>query len=534
MAKTKETKSGTKQYAVWGLWLSALAFVALLVVGAMKAFEIIGFYTPTDATLIPRLLWGTGGAVVIGLALFAMLDPNRALSLLTGRQAKHGSNALITSIAFIGILVFANVIVYQNPPQPWDLTAGKENTLAPETLDALQKLPEAVKATAFFSQQFDTTSAKELLEQYRTNSKGKFTYEFIDPDRNPLAAQDAGITGDGKILLEMGAAREIIPYASENELTAGFIRLLNPEKLVVYFLTGEGEHNTEQMEDGSYTRIKQALESKNYVVKTLNLEAEKIPDDAKVIVLAGPRTPLSSQAVEALKTYLTNGGSLIAMENPLPLTNFGDKKDLFADYMSSDWGVTLNNDVVIDTQSPTSPINATAYQYSQHPITENMGGVGVTFPFARSLSIALDKQDVTAQELILTSEAAWGETDFASIEANQPGYDPQTEQAGPIVLAAAAENSATGARVFVTGNSGFAIDDNFDYSGNGDLLVNAIDWGASKEELISLTIADSVERTFVAPGNFQRMIMFAGAICLIPLAIIIMGVSSWYARKKQG
>jgi ABC-type uncharacterized transport system involved in gliding motility auxiliary subunit len=163
-----------------------------------------------------------------------------------------------------------------------------------------------------------------------------------------------------------------------------------------------------------------------------------------------------------------------------------------------------------------------------------MGGVGVTFPFARSLSVTLDKQNVTTQELILTTEAAWGENDFASIESNQPGYDPQTEQSGPMILAAAAENSATGGRLFVTGNSGFAIDENFDYSGNGDLLVNAIDWGASKEELISLTTADTVERTFVAPGNVQRMIMFAGAICLIPLAIILMGVSSWYARKKQG
>jgi len=534
MAKTKETKSGTKQYAVWGLWISALAFIALLGAGAMKVFETIGFYTPTDTTLLPRLLWATGGFIIIGLALFALLDPNRALGLITGRQARYGSSALITTIAFIGIVVFVNVIVYQNPPQPWDLTESKENTLAPETVDVLQKVPDTVKATAFFTARFDTTSAKELLEKYRTNSKGKFTYEFVDPDRNPIAAQEAGITGDGKILLQMGTAREIIPTASETELTAGFIRLLNPEKLAVYFLTGEGEHNTEQVEEGSYTRIKQALENKNYVVKTLNLEAEKIPEDAKVIVLAGPRTPLSSQAVTAIKDYLANGGSLIAMENPIPLTNFGDKKDLLAEYLSNDWGITLNNDIVIDTQSPSSPLNATAYQYSQHPITENMGGVGVTFPFARSLSLSLDKQDVTGQELILTTPNAWGETDFESINANQPNYDPQTEQVGPMVLAVAAENTATGGRLFATGNSGFAIDDNFDYSGNGDLLVNAIDWGASKEELISLTTADAVERTFVAPSNLQRMIMFAGAICLIPLAIIIMGVSSWYARKKQG
>ncbi|HKJ38861.1 MAG TPA: hypothetical protein VJ972_08805, partial [Anaerolineales bacterium] len=70
--------------------------------------------------------------------------------------------------------------------------------------------------------------------------------------------------------------------------------------------------------------------------------------------------------------------------------------------------------------------------------------------------------------------------------------------------------------------------------GNGDLLVNSIDWGAEKEELISLTSVIPTERTFVAPGSFQRMFMLAGTVCLIPLAIIIMGATSWYARRKQG
>jgi ABC-type uncharacterized transport system involved in gliding motility auxiliary subunit len=317
-------------------------------------------------------------------------------------------------------------------------------------------------------------------------------------------------------------------------LTNGFIRLLNPEKLSVYFLTGEGEHDTEQPGDTSYTRIRQTLETKNYTVGTLNLEAQAIPEDAKVIVLAGPATPLSEQAVQALESYLSSGGSLVVLENPLPLTNFDNREDLLADYLSSEWGITLNNDVVIDTQSPTSAYNATAYQYNQHPITEKMSGVGATFPFARSLTISTDIQDVIITDLIYTTDAAWGETDFASIQANQPAYDPQTEQVGPILLAAVAENTTSNGRVVVIGNSSFGVDSNFDYTGNGDLLVNSIDWGAEKEELINLTTASPVERTFVAPSPIRQMFMLASSICLIPLAIIILGVSSWYSRRKQG
>jgi len=531
MEKKQKSNNNNSRYAVIGLWISIISFIALLISAAMKAFESMGFYTPTDLTLLPRIIVGSIAGIFIGLGVFALLDPNRIRRFISGRQAKYGSNSLITSIAFIAVIVFANVLAYQNPV-PLDWTADKVNTLAPESIDVLGRLPEPVKATAFFSSQLNTDSARELLDKYRTKSKGKFDFEFVDPDRNPLAAQKAGITGDGKILLEMGNAHEIVSTVSEQELTNGFIRLLNPEKYSVYFLSGEGEHSIDESSDTSYTRVRQALENKNYKVNTLNLEAQTIPEDAKVLVLAGPTIPLSGEAVNALKVYLSTGGSLIVLENPVPATEFGDNPDLLADYLSTDWGITLNNDVVIDTQSPSSALNATAVRYNQHPITEKMGGLSVTFPVARSLSVAFDVQYVTVTDLIYTSDGSWGETDFASIQAGQPA--PDTEVVGPVLLAAAAENATTNARVVVAGNSVFAVDGNFDALGNGDLLVNFVDWCAEKEELISLTSATTTDRTFRAPGVLQRNIMLASSVCLIPLAIIIMGITAWYARRKQG
>jgi len=532
--KNKQTSKSTSQYAVVGLWLSGFSAFALVIAVAMRAFQAINLYTPKDLSLLPRVMWGSGAGIFIGLAIFALLAPNRIRAFLTGRQAKYGSNALVISIAFIGIIVMGNVMAFQNPI-PLDWTEGKKNTLAPETINVLNSLPETVNATAFFSAQQNSATAKDLLEKFRTNSKGRFDYKFIDPNKNPLAAQNAGITGDGKILLEMGQSHEIVASASESELTQGFIRLLNPEKLSVYFVKGEGEHDTEQAGDNSYTRIRQTLESKNYTVGTINLDAQKIPEDAKVIVVGGPDIPLSENAVKALESYLTSGGSLVVLENPTPLTQFGDKKDFLAEYLSTAWGIILNNDVVIDTKSRAgSPYNATVDQYGNHPITDKMSGIIAIFPYARSLTVSTGVQDVTTTELAYTAPEAWGETDPASIASNQPAYDPKTEQVGPMILAAAAENQTTKGRVVVIGNSSFAIDPNFDKAGNGDLLVNAVDWSADKENLINLTTAKSVDRTFAAPSNLQTIIMLASSICLIPLAILILGIVSWSARRRQG
>ena len=99
------------------------------------------------------------------------------------------------------------------------MTEDKSNTLAPETLQALATLPEKVTAIAFYSTSLDSSSAEELLLKFKTNSKGKFDYTFVDPDQDPVAAREAGITGDGKIMLQMGETKEIASFASETELT---------------------------------------------------------------------------------------------------------------------------------------------------------------------------------------------------------------------------------------------------------------------------------------------------------------------------
>jgi ABC-type uncharacterized transport system involved in gliding motility auxiliary subunit len=154
------------------------------------------------------------------------MEPDRVRRFFTGRQARHGSNALVMTIAFLGILIVGNVLAYQNPVPIADLTEDKTNTLSPELTSALKTLPQKVTATAFFAQNSPTDTAQKLLNNIKANSNGKFDYTFINPDRDPQSAQQAGITGDGKILLQMGEHKEIVAGASESEILKGMLRLL--------------------------------------------------------------------------------------------------------------------------------------------------------------------------------------------------------------------------------------------------------------------------------------------------------------------
>ena len=359
MNDTKKT-STARNYSIIALIFALLACIATFFLGIMRGLQSMQMFSGFEVADLNRYLIVGAGLIVLGLAAYAIMEPDSVRRFLTGRQARYGSNALVMSIAFLGILIVGNVLAYQNPVPIADLTEDQSNTLSPEMTKALATLSEKVTATGFFSQNNSTEAADKLLNNIKANSNGKFDYSFINPDRDPQAAKNAGITGDGKILLQMGDRKEIVAFASETEILKGMLRLLNPGNHVVYFLTGHGERDVEQASEAAMTRAKSALESKNYVVKTLNLLAEnQIPEDASVIVIAGPAKPVADDEVNLLKDYLAKGGSLIVMEDPTALTEFGDESDPLGDMLTKDWGITFDDDIVIDLNSP-QPTTAAA------------------------------------------------------------------------------------------------------------------------------------------------------------------------------
>lgn len=482
------------------------------------------------------------GLFVIGLAVFVVLDPDSIRKLLTGRQARYGSNALILSIAFLGILVVVNYLAYKNTKR-WDLTADQSNTLAKESVDVLKSLPDTVVAKAFFTTDATVASSKEsaksLLDKYVFDGGGKFKYEFIDPNKDPVAAQNAGITKDGSIVLFMGDAKQSASTISETDLTGAMVRLMNPGAHVVYFLTGHGELPIDGGSDQSYTQLSTALSSKNYKVSTLNLLAtNQIPQDASVVVIAGPKKPLTDAEVGLLDTYIKNGGSVVVMEDPVIDTQFGDSPDPLANDLAQTYGIDLGNNVVMDAygyQAFQNPYFAVGYQYATHVITQKMSTMGTGFQSARSVSADNSVgTDYSKTQLILTIDQSWGETDMASIQNNSVKFDQGTDLAGPVPLAVAAEGTNNSGRLVVFGDSDFATNAYYAFYGNSDMIVNSIDWAAKEENLISLTPKNTVDRSLVQPQAYTMGLILLGSMVVLPGIVLVAGIGSWVARRRQG
>jgi ABC-type uncharacterized transport system involved in gliding motility auxiliary subunit len=482
------------------------------------------------------------GLFVIGLAVYVALDPGAIRNALTGRQARHGSDALLLTVAFLGILVVINYLVFKNSKR-WDLTADQSNTLAKETMDVLKSLPNTVIAKAFYTSDPTLASSKEsaktLFDQYVYDAGGKFQYEFIDPNTDPVSAQEAGITKDGSVVLYMGNLKQPVTSVSETELTGAMVRLMNPGTHVVYFLTGHGEFPIDGSGDQSYTQLKATLTSKNYTVSTLNLlTTNNIPTDASVIVIAGPQKPLSDTEVSLLEAYMKNGGSMVVMEEPPVLTQFGDSPDPLANILAQTYGITLGNDIVVDVQAAQSiqqPFIAIADQYGQHAITQKMSAMTTFYPTARSVTTNDSVgTDYTKTSLVMTADQSWAETDMASVKDGTMKPDEGVDTFGPITLAVAAQGTSNNSRLVVFGDSEFASNAYYSQYGNGDMIVNSIDWAANVENIISLTPKNTVERYLAQPKTYTLVLILLGSLIVLPGLVIVAGIGSWIHRKRQG
>jgi ABC-type uncharacterized transport system involved in gliding motility auxiliary subunit len=384
-------KGELKRYAPVGLYISLVAL-----------FVAIGFYVVQgEVTLAVQI---SAAFILVGLVVFVILDPDRTRKGLTGRRARFGSNALILILAFGGILIIVNYFAFNNSKR-WDLTEDKRNTLALETIEVLENLPEVVTAEAYFTSQMPVGSTSDLLDQFAYASNGKFEYKFIDPDLDIVAAQNAQITRDGTVVVTMNGNQEQVEFVSEQEITSALIRLMNPTDNVIYFLTGHGEYSPEDSGDESYSMLKSKLETRNYQVKTLNLLAVKsIPGDANVIVIGGPLKTVSTEEVDVLSEFVDGGGALIVMEEPLPFTEFGDEPDPLAEYLAQTWGIVLGEDIVVDLTS-TEALVAISNQYGNHQITQKMRGLVSIFPTTRSVHPELSlTEGVSQAELVLTAD----------------------------------------------------------------------------------------------------------------------------------
>jgi ABC-type uncharacterized transport system involved in gliding motility auxiliary subunit len=511
--------------------MQRLATPALFLgLAALVAGAVLRVYRPSWARLWPALLIVGGLILLFGLYASFATNVRRALS---GRSTRYGLNAAVLVALILGVIALVEAVSYRHSYRV-DLTENKRWSLSPQTIKVVGELPSPVKAVAFFRpDQPGKRAAEDLLRQYAARSDGKFTWEVVDADRNPLAAKQYNVESYGTIVLEAALSggqtkQEKILETEEEKLTNALIRVTRPGKRAVYFLKGHGEKDPSSTERTGYNQMKSALEKLNYEVKDLLLAREpKVPDDAAIVVVAGPQKDLLPTEVDALVAYAARAGKMLLLVDPFQNAGLGPVVER--------WGLGFGNDVIIDINpqgrlAGAGPEVPVVGDYVTHPITRDFR-FATFFPVARTVSIKEKAPEgVHAQGLARTSGESWAETSQDQIRTGQVKPDPG-EARGPLTIAAVATVDAKDApadrkdakaRVVLIGDSDFASNGFVNLSGNRDFFLNTISWLAEEENLIAVRPKES-RSTPVFLTAAQGQVVFLVPVVLIPLAVIVAG-----------
>ncbi len=466
------------------------------------------------------------------------------MAQLFGRRTRFGTNVVITALAVLAMVAIVDAISVRRSHR-FDLTANKRHSLSPQSQQLMAELPREVKATAFYQEaQNGREVAKDLLEQYAYYNR-KFTYEFVDPDRNPGLAKRYGITSYGTIVLESGDKEEKVVVASEENLTNAFLKVIREGKKVVYFLEGHGEHSIAKTERDGYAEAKRAIESQNYEVKALNLLTEgKLPDDAVILVVAGPRKDLLEPELAEITRLIERGGKAFFMLDP-------ESPSALAKYLA-DYGIQIVEGVVVDLVSRLfggDYLMPVITSYEDHPITKNFD-VASFFPVARAVKTTEKMPEgVSAQILAKTSPNSWLKHDMEALKAElrtegRPAFQEGVDEKGPVSVAAVSTvttrreragnpSESQKARIVVFGDSDFASNNYINLSGNRDLFLNTVSWLAEEESLIAIRPKESGQFFNPVTADQERLIFWLSMIAL-PAVVVGSGVATYIRRRQSG
>jgi len=518
-------KTSLKAYAPLG-WVVGILGLAL---AGGRWFISQEFDSYAQASLIIGL---------IGVALSVYLNPGALETWLTGRQARYGGNATVMTIAMLGIAVLVNYLAYKNPQQ-WDVTEDQSNTLAPETLQAIQNLKTPVKALGFYKATNPSrSSTQSLLDRYKQLAGDNLDYEFHDPDAEPALARQYNVQGgDGQLVLVAGDSQETINFATEEQLTSAFIRLANPVKRAVYFLTSHGEADIADTAETGASKVAETLKQQNYSVNPLNLQVTiTIPNDARVIVIAGPQVPVQADEVKTLEDHLNahpETALVVLLDPALQNQTDPNSPEPLVDYLKRAWGVTVRQDIILDPLSTARSgaanlvLNAA---YGNSEITTKLGRIASFFQNARSVATddATQFPNLAFTPLALTSDQAWGETNFTA----QPQPDG-ADAIGPLNFGVTVEDTVRKARVVMFGDADFARNLAPTNSANAQLFINSVNWAARDESLISLTQKTQTQPSLIPIDEITGRLLTFFTLLILPGAVLVLGGVMWYLRRRH-
>ncbi len=444
------------------------------------------------------------------------------------RQAKSKLYLFsLISVLAIGLLLWLNHLYnYQS-----DWTQGNRNTLNQTSIELLEKLDKPLSFQAYYDSDSQIREhVRRFIDRYR-RFNSNIEFQFIDNQLPSDELNKLGFTQLGQVKVSYDDKQHFINRLTEQTMSAALFQVARKDDTWVAVIQGHGERDPLDTGNNGFSTLVKELNKSGVKLQRINLLSQGIiPDNTKLVMIAGARTAYLGGELELLDQYLQSGGNLLWLRDPSTQNYFKSLEQAL--------GINTIPGVVIDANTKLRILLGIKHaavipvtDFYKHSITTPLK-THVLFPFATAFTSLADTE-WESQVLFRSLDRSWAEVsklDTEELTFNQSSGDTQ----GPLNLATTLVRHVNdkNQRVVVVGDSDFIANGYIGYGENFSLALNIINWHTEDEGLISISHHVAPDPSLeLSDGDI--MIIALVLLVIVPALLICTGFWLRWSRHRH-
>ena len=469
---------------------------------------------------------------------------------LSTRTAKVGGYSFVLSLVVLAILIAVNVLASKLPTSwtQFDISAAQLYSLTSDTKVVVTNLQQDVTIYWISQTGKEDTVIQKLLDRYQELSD-YITVVKKDPDVYPTFAQQytEETVMNNSLVVESGDKNRYISYDNiyqydtgsyyttgsvsqsfdgEGQITSAIDYVVSTDLPQVYLLSGHGEAALSET-------FADELERSNYgTVEDFSLlNVDAIPEECDVLLINAPTSDISDEELTMLRSYVQGGGKLVVLSGPQENADLPNLQALLSDY-----GVTVNDGVVVDTNRDYYAFTAPYVlmpEIESSDITDPLkdGDYHVIVPIAAGLNVGEDNGGATVTSLLKTSTDSFSKAAGYAMTT----YDKEDGDIdGPFTLAVSVEDANAGGRLLWVA-SDYLLDDMYNSYSSGanlDFVMNGLSWMIGNTDAVSIR-SKSLDYNYLTISSSSAAWLKVCMIGIIPVGFLLLGLDEVLRRRKK-
>lgn len=485
------------------------------------------------------IAWLAGTLPLLSILRALALSPVRSIP----RLVREGALSAL-AVAFALSMLFPLNYLASEKNKLWDLGYFKTAQAGSRTLGMVEALEEPLRVVTFFP---TGSSVQAEVKGYFDAIPGdRLQVEHVDHALEPGLSEQLKVRGNGSIAFVKGEQVERVKIGEDLDAARRKLKTLDEEvqkalakvargQATVYLTVGHGElYWKGDDKERKINTFKTVLSNLNYKVKELGLAeglGTAVPDDAAAVFVLGPTEPFLAEELASLDAYRQRGGRLLvalepggsdlsALLGPLTIT------------APATGPLAADNYYLKVTGGPGDVLNQVSNKFSAHPsvttLSKNSKQLAVAFPGVQPLEFDAEAGN-KVQATIRTLPGVWQDLD------GDYTFDEGAEERKQWQVALAASGPPSSGeleyRVVVYGDANWASDLFLPYSGNAQLLVDALGWLVEDPALQGET--ESEEDVKIQHTKEGQGLWFYGSAVFVPMGLLALGLGRLGLRRRR-